>query len=189
MMDEKIPQEDLKVEKLSEKHKAILENFKTDNLELKKFLVEDALRNQEFAISNTYLWFYTPNNELAAYITILTDAVGIHGTGLGEYFRDIRVPYKTLPALKIGRICVNTEYSSRGIGTYMVKFAMLKLLVIEQEAGCRFIFADVKREAIHFYKKLGFEILKIREKGTIPMYLDMIKQIETKREETGNKEN
>ncbi len=182
-MEDKIPQDDLKVEKLSEKHKAVLETFKTDNIELQKFLVEDALRNQELAISNTYLWFYKSNNELVAYITILTDAVGIHGTGLGDHFQDIGVPYKTLPALKIGRICVNTEYSNRGIGTFMIKFAMLKLLVIEQEAGCRFIFADVKREAIHFYKKLGFMILKIREKGTIPMYLDMLKQIETKRKE------
>lgn len=176
-MDEKIPQEDLKVEKISEKHKTILETFKTDNLELKKFLVEDALRNQELAISNTYIWFYKPNNELAAYITILTDAVGIHGTGLGEYFRDKGVLYKTLPAMKIGRICVNTAYAKRGIGTYMLKFAMLKLLVLNKDIGCRFISTDAKRDAIHFYKRIGFEILKAREKGTIPMYYDMIAEI------------
>ncbi|VVB60701.1 Acetyltransferase (GNAT) domain protein [uncultured archaeon] len=185
-MEEKIPQDNLKVEKLSEKHKNILETFKTENVELKKFLVEDALRNQELVISNTYLWFYKPNNELVAYITILTDAIGIHGTGLGEYFQDKGILYKTLPALKIGRICVGTEYLDRGIGTYMIKFAMIKLLIIEHEAGCRFIFADVKREAVHFYKKLDFVILKLREKGTIPMYLDMIKQIETQRDEIRN---
>ncbi len=183
-MEEKIPQDGLKVEKLSEKYKALLQNFKTDNAELEKFLVEDALSNQELAISNTYLWFYRPNNALVGYITILTDAVGVHGTELGGHFRDKGIRYKTLPALKIGRICVSKEYLDRGIGTYMVKFAMVKLLAIEQEAGCRFIFADVKREAIHFYKKLGFVVLKAREKGTIPMYLDMLKQIETKYEET-----
>ncbi|MBU4299661.1 hypothetical protein L6303_05910 [archaeon] len=85
-----ISQYELSVEKLSEKHKSVLENFKTDNVELKKFLVEDALKNQGLNISNTYLWFYTPNNEFVAYLTILADAIGIHGTGLGEYFSSQR---------------------------------------------------------------------------------------------------
>ncbi len=176
-MEEKISQDKLKVEKLSEKHKAILKNFKTDNIELKKFLVEDALRNQELAISNTYLWFYEPKNELVAYISILTDAIGIHGTGLGEYFHDKGIRYKTLPAMKIGRICVHKEYTRKDIGTYIIKFAMLKLLILNKDLGCRFISTDAKRDAIHFYKRVGFEILKAREKGTIPMYYDMIAEI------------
>ncbi len=107
-----IPQDDLKVEKLSEEHKNVLRMFKTDNLELKKFLVEDALRNQELSISNTYVWFYKPqDNELVGYITILADAIGINGTRLGDYFYEKGVPYKTLPAIKIGRLCVCNEYT------------------------------------------------------------------------------
>ncbi len=176
-MAEQISQYELNVEKLSEKHKALLGNFKTDNVELKKFLVEDALRNQGLVISNTYLWFYKPKNELVAYITILTDAVGIHGTGLGEYFQDKGILYKTLPAMKIGRICVNNDYAGKGIGTYMIKFVMLKMLLLNKDVACRFISTDAKREALHFYKRMGFEILKAREKGTIPMYYDMIAEI------------
>lgn len=41
-MEWRIPQDDLRVEKLSEKHGSLLENFKTDTVELKKFFVEDA---------------------------------------------------------------------------------------------------------------------------------------------------
>lgn len=168
-MAEQVSQYELNVEKLSEKHKSLLENFKTDNLELKKFLVEDALKNQGLNISNTYLWFYKPNNELVAYVTILTDAVGIHGTGLGEYFQDKGILYKTLPAMKIGRICVHKAYAGKGIGTYMIKFVMLKMLLLNKDVACRFISTDAKRE--------GFEILRVREKGTIPMYYDMIAEI------------
>ena len=44
------------------------------------------------------------------------------------------------------------------------------------------ILADAKRntnsrkDSVHFYKKFGFEILKQREKGTTPMYKDLIKE-------------
>ncbi|MCG2724255.1 GNAT family N-acetyltransferase [archaeon] len=86
--------------------------------------------------------------------------------------------YKTLPALKIGRICVHSEYSGRGIGTHMIDFATVKAFMLSEEVGCRFISTDAKRDAIHFYKKNGFEILRTREKGTIPMYFDLVKQLE-----------
>src|SRR3989338_9218134 len=50
---------------------------------------------------------------------------------------------------------------------------------IQNKSGCRFITLDAKRneirglDSIHFYKKLGFKILKERIKGTTPMYLDL----------------
>ena len=182
-MPEQIPQDDLKVEKISEKHKTVLEAFKTDNIDLRKFLVEDALRNQKLSISNTYLWFYKPKDEFVAYITILADAVGIHGTALSKYFQGKGIHYKTLPALKIGRVCVHKDYSGKGIGTHMIEFATVKALNLSEEVGCRFISADAKRDAVHFYKKNGFEILKAREKGTIPMCFDIVKQIEIRQKQ------
>lgn len=177
-MSEQIPQDDLKVEKISGKHKSILETFKTDNIELMKFLIDDALRSQELSISNTYLWFYKPKDEFVAYITILADAIGIHGTVLGEYFQGKGILYKTLPALKIGRVCVHKDYSGKGIGTHMIDFATVKALNLSEEVGCRFISADAKRDAVRFYRKNGFEILKAREKGTISMCFDIVKQLE-----------
>ncbi len=177
-MPQQIPQDDLKVEKIAKKHKTILEAFKTDNIDLRKFIVEDALRNQELSIYNTYLWFYKPKDELVAYITILADAVGIHGTALSEYFQDKGIHYKTLPALKIGRVCVHKDYSGKGIGTHMIDFATVKALNLSEEVGCRFISTDAKREAVRFYRKNEFEILKAREKGTISMCFDIAKQIE-----------
>ena len=52
--------------------------------------------------------------------------------------------------------------------------------ISENKSGCRFITLDAKRnekrelDSIHFYKKLGFEVLKERNKGTMPMYLDLV---------------
>ena len=183
-MDKKhFTQKELKVELLSEKYKNILETFETDTDELKKFLVEDALNNQNIGISNTYLWFYKPDNRLVAYITILSDAIGIRGTVLGSFFQSKDIRYKTLPALKIGRLCVHKDYVKRGIGTYMIDFAIKKAIILSDNIGCRFISTDAKRNAIHFYKKYGFEILKAKDKGNINMFFDLIKQIRIRRKQ------
>ena len=74
---------DLRVEKLSEKHIDAINGFeidtaKPDEVELKKFLNEDALANQERdSISKTYLVFYNDNNALIGYISLMSDAINI----------------------------------------------------------------------------------------------------------------
>lgn len=181
-MDERISREDLNIELISEKHKDILENFKTDDTELRQFLIEDALGNQEMGLSYTYLWFYEKSHDLVAYITLLADSVRVHGTLLGQSFLDKGVEYKTLPALKVGRLCVHKDYRGRGIGTLTTDFAIKKLVAINENegVGCRFLIVDAKKDAIHFYKKMDFQVLKSREKGTLPMYCDMLNLIRIK---------
>ena len=179
-----IPYKELRIEKLDERHLGLLGKFETDVKDLKDFLVEDAYNNQQLGISTTYLWFYNPTNELVAYVTVLTDAIRVHGTQLGKMFVDMGVQYKTLPALKIGRMCVHEKYCGRGIGTYIIQYVMHILLEINEKSGCRFIVLDAKTDtgAHRFYTKSGFQVLKQREKGTIPMFYDMIKVIEYYRE-------
>ncbi len=179
---------ELRVEVLEERHLELLKRFEADVKELKDFLVEDAYNNQQWAISTTYLWFYNPTNDLVAYMTVLNDAIRVHGTQLGKQFVDMGVNYKTLPAMKIGRMCVDNKYLKRGIGTYLTEYAMHLVLRNIEISGCRFLVLDAKTQtgAQHFYKKRGFQVLKQREKGTIPMFYDMIKIIEYYR---GNKKN
>lgn len=181
-MEERIFQEDLRREQLSEKHRDTLNSFETDEVELRKFLIEDALNNQDWAISDTYLWFYNLKNELAGYLTLLSDAIRVHGTILGQSFLDKGVAYKTLPALKIGRICVDKKYLRKGIGTQMVVFAARTVLEINEKIGCRYVVVDAKQDAKHFYSKLNFQILKDREKGTVPMFFDMMRTIRYQRQ-------
>ena len=67
-----------------------------------------------------------------------------------------------------------------GIGPIMIRFSIaVALNIYEKYAGCRFLVLDAKRntdpkfDPIHFYKRLGFNVLMEREKGTVPMYLDI----------------
>ena len=172
----KIEAHKIVIEKLDTKHD--LGNFKSYEKELVNFLTEDALTNQKQKLSVTFLWFY--ENNLVGYITLLNDKINLEGN-LKEFFREKDIHYKSLPALKVGRLCVHDDFLRRGLGKLMLKFATQQANEIsENKSGCRFITLDAKRnekrdrDSIHFYKKLGFEMLKERNKGTMPMYLDLV---------------
>ncbi len=175
----KIKLEELQIEIINPMHN--VNNFKSYEQELVGFLREDALDNQQKKISTTYLWFYQPKNELVGYVTVLADAINLEGE-LKEYFRQAGIFYRSLPALKIGRLCVSNDYLGRGIGTLMIEFTIILAEKIGKDIGLRFITTDAKRnpdprkDSIHFYKKFGFEILRQREKGSLPMYKDLIKK-------------
>ncbi len=175
----KINLEELYIEIISAMHE--VSNFKSYEPELVDFLVEDALDNQKKQISITYLWFLKSTKELIAYVTVLADAISLQGE-MKECFKQKGIPYKSLPALKIGRLCVSDRYLGKGIGTLMIEFVLVLAQKIGKEVGLRFITTDAKRnkdsskDSIHFYKKFGFEVLRQREKGTTPMYKDLIKE-------------
>lgn len=170
----KITGSELDVEKAGIRHKEFLSGFSSSNEELKNFLVEDALKNQEFAISTTYLFFYKPEKKLVAYMTLLSDSLRIRETELEKAFVDKGILYKSLPALKIGRLCVDDGFSGKGIGTIITQASMAIAVWISEVVGCRFLVLDAKKEAVNFYKKLGFSVLREEDKETIPMYFDLM---------------
>jgi len=179
MSENKLRKEELSFQKLNEQNLQLLISFRCIEKELEKFLVEDAWTNQKQGISVTYLWFLKETKELAGYVTLLTDSINLNAD-LKKFFKEKDIHYKSLPALKIGRMAVSESKMRLGIGSIMIRFSIaVALNVYEKYAGCRFIVLDAKRnndpnfDPIHFYKKIGFNVLMKREKGTVPMYLDI----------------
>lgn len=169
---------DLRVESISDKHLPLLHNFITYEPDLKNFLIEDAISNQYNKISKTFLLFH--KNNLVGYITLLCDSLRVEGE-IKELCKNINVPYKTLPAIKIGKLAVDDNYLKKGFGTKLLHLAYnYAKHVSDKYCGCRFLVLDAKRNkdksknSLHFYKKMNFNILKNKEKGTIPMYLDLM---------------
>ena len=170
---EKISDTDLIIERLNDKH--IINSFQSSENELVDFLQEDALDNQKNRISVTYL-FFLKTGELVGYVTLLNDRINLEGD-LKTVFREKGILYRALPALKIGRLCVDDKYLRRGIGTQMIDFSIkVAFRIYEGYSGCRFIVLDAKKnkQSVHFYKKQGFRELKERQKGTLPMYIDLV---------------
>src|SRR3989344_2569328 len=170
-----IKSEEIKIEIIDGIHKT--DSFQSYEKELVDFLREDALENQKQRLSVTFLWFY--ENKLVSYITLLNDKINLEGD-LKEFFKEKGIHYKSLPALKIGRLCVDDRFLRRGLGRSMILSAIqIANETTRNKAGCRFITLDAKRnpdkklDSIHFYRKIGFKTLKERVKGTTPMYLDL----------------
>ncbi len=175
----KIVASDIKIERISERHD--VSQFKSYENELVQFLQEDALDNQRKRISVTYLWFLR-TGELMGYVTLLNDRINLEGD-LKINFKQKNIRYHSLPALKIGRLCVDNKFLRMGVGTLMIAFAAkIAHHIYHNYSGCRFIVLDSLRnkenDVIHFYKRIGFDILKERQKGTTPMYLDLVNNVE-----------
>lgn len=176
--NQKLQLDEIKIERINSSHN--LDNFQSYEKELVDFLKEDAFDNQQKQISTTYLWFLK-TGELIGYISLLNDRINLEGD-LKEIFRKKNVAYHSLPALKIGRLCVDNRFLRRNVGTLMISFAIKTAQdIFNQYSGCRFVVLDAKSSKtfnpIYFYKKIGFNVLKERKKGTIPMYLDLVGNI------------
>lgn len=171
----KINPEEINIEIITEKYD--LSDFQSYERELVNFLREDALNNQNQKLSFTFLWFY--QDKLVSYLSLLNDKINLEGT-LKEFFKEKDIHYKSLPALKIGRICVDDRFLKRGLGKLMI----LTTIKIAQElnktrSGCRFITLDAKhninpdKDPLVFYKKMGFQTLREKKTGPTSMYLDL----------------
>jgi len=182
-MPEKMAADEIKVERISESHRNLLAGFKSHEKELVDFLLQDALSNQDTHISTTHLWIEKQSNKLIGYITLLADALKLE-SALKAEFRQKGIHYKSLPALKIGRLCVDDGFRQRGVGTMMVDFTYCVAAETTEKFGCRFLTVDAKKNpdpgksSLHFYRKLDFKTLKEREKGTTPLYKDVSKIID-----------
>jgi len=175
-MPNKIPPDNIAYEKLSEKHLDVIRQFENQEKDLADFLREDALDNQNQGISVTYLFFYSDGGTqcLGGYITLLSDSIKIkQDKELKDAFENKGITYRTLPALKIGRMATDRKCQGRGIGTSMIKFAITTAFEQSKEVGCRFLIVDAKKGAEDFYLKKGFKIFIGDQKEPRQMYLDL----------------
>lgn len=191
---DKIRMDEIEIVHINKSHKSLIENFQTYEKDLADFLQEDALDNHLRNISTTYLWFHKKTNELLGYLTLSTDSIRLTEP-LRKEFTSKNINYKSLPALKIGRVCVDDRFRGKNIGKFMMFYTFKLVATINEQVGCRFVTLDAKRnkenskDSIHFYKKMGFNILRDRQKGTTPMYKDMIRIIKAIKEEIKSNKN
>jgi len=135
-------------------------------------------------ISKTFLLFYKKTNELLAYMTLSADSIKL--TGDEKEKHDIsKVPYASIPAVKVGKLAVNKKLSDeakrKGYGSFMLEMA--RAIAFEMNnlgVACRFITVDADDEYnpnTHlFYEKNGFvENLKNRRRNqtTVSMRKDI----------------
>lgn len=137
-------------------------------------------------ISKTFLLIHRKTNELLAYMTLSADSVKLSKEEK-ELHEIGKVPYASLPALKIGKLAVNKAVTEKvrrkGYGSFMIEVARaFACSMNDLGIACRFITVDADIEYDEntptFYVKNGFvENLKNKTRNlvhTISMRKDIL---------------
>jgi GNAT superfamily N-acetyltransferase len=141
---------DFKVEKLRRDH--VLEGFDCGKEPLNRFLVRNALQSQQASGSQTYV-------ALAA-----DRVIGYHTLVVGEVAPAL-VPERVkkglgahaVPIMLLARLAVSEDWKGRGIGSALLKDALLRTVQAGDIAGIRAFAVHAKdSEAREFYSRFDF---------------------------------
>lgn len=156
-----------------------IKSFKCADSDLTEFLFDDARHFQRELMAVTYLLEYMEDNKTAAYFSLLADKITFNPDEKGIWNRLNRnIPNtkrrRSYPAVKVGRLAVNEEYSGQGLGTFIldnIKYAFSNV----KRIGCRFITVDALKSAVPFYELNGFQFITETDKDdeTRLMFFDL----------------
>ena len=145
----------LRIEKLQRSH-----NLDTHNLDtfdcgkdaLNRFLIRYAFQNQQAGASQTYLAL--ADEEVAGYYTLVVGQVEFSGAperltkGLARH---------PVPIMLLARLAVAVAWQGKGLGSGLLKDAMLRTLQAADIAGIRAFAVHAKDdEAKSFYERFDF---------------------------------
>jgi len=158
-----------------------LDSFSCSIAEYNEYLIDDSLRSQTDHVALTWLLRERTTETITAYMSLIADAIKL---SLSEKeLHGLNYPFKTLPAMKIGKLAVSesAQKQYKGIGSYMIDNAIaLARACNRQLFACRFITVDADIEhdegLLAFYRKNGFtenEELYHKNRKTVSMRKDI----------------
>jgi hypothetical protein len=169
------------VEALTESHD--VGAFMNQSTEYMDFLCHSALRYQAEQVTKTFLFVDKQNGAIAAYVSLVTDAVMIENDekadmGISDF------PYETIPAIKIAKLAVHSNYAKQyhHLGSCVIQYAISIANFCNRDyAACRVVTVDADIEYDEnlpvFYAKNGFIPLQnpryTTRTKTRPMYRDI----------------
>jgi len=139
-----------RVEKLLRGHP--IDDFDCGSEALNRFLIRYALQNQQAGASQTYLLL--ADDQAVGYYTLVVGQVDYDDAperlkkGLARH---------PVPIILLARLAVSTEWQGRGVGSGLLKDAMLRTLQAADIAGIRAFAVHAKDdEAKSFYEHFDF---------------------------------
>ena len=159
------------IEKLSEKHLALVKTFScieaTETVaifnakqrrrillhsrEMDDFLHDEAFTEQELGTNTTHLLLN--EDKIIAYVSLCADAIPLE---IEEREKE-GMSYSTSPALKIARLAVATKYQGQGIGKQLIRYAVYIAHEMTELCGIVFLTLDCYEHRVNFYEHLGFK--------------------------------
>ena len=154
---------------------------KDTDRDLDDFILNDAESHCRDKIAVTYGLFMEEFPSPLGFATLQNDAIVIEQEGFPPN-EVAGYPYKSFPAVKIGRLGIAFQHQRKSLGTLFLVL-LKELMCSENRTGCRFITVDARRDkrnkvdATAFYERNGFALLPYRAKTSrsVPMYFDLMR--------------
>ena len=128
-----------------------LSQFRCGEPELDDWLKRRALHNEESGASRSYV--VCIGRQVVGYYALSAGAAA-HRDAPGRVRRNMPNP---IPVMVIGRLAIDLKFQGRGIGTALLKDAVLRTVQAAEIAGIRAILVHaISESAKRFYQKLGF---------------------------------
>ena len=167
----------LRVERFVETRK--VQTFDCGNKDLNDFLnTREVAEYERQGLGRTYLVYY--RGDPVAYFTVSFDSLRVEYLKTVKSFsRFAEMRLEALPAIKIGRLAVDSKFQNRGIGRFLIKYISGMALEESGKMGVRLLVLQAKPESIRFYEQCGFKLTwetkreKARRNRT--MFLDLHK--------------
>jgi GNAT superfamily N-acetyltransferase len=155
-----------------------LSQFNSGEPALDDWLRRRALKNEACGASRTFVVSSGTKKQVAAYYCLAAGAVA-HAAVAGRVRRNMPDP---VPVMVIGRLVVDQNFQSHGLGRGMLRDAILRTMQAADIAGIRAVLVHaISDEARKFYDRCGF-----RPSAIDPMTL-MITLAEAKSALAGSK--
>ena len=136
-------------EKLTTAHD--LMQFQCGQVELDDWLRRRALQNEESGASRTYV--ACAGGQVVGYYALAAGAVA-HAIAPGRVRRNMPNP---VPVMVIGRLAIDLRCQGRGIGSALLRDAILRTAQAAEIAGIRAILVHaISESAKRFYERSGF---------------------------------
>ncbi len=162
----------LQIEKLSEEHLPMVNAFScleinetlkhlnskerrrilNHSKEMDIFLKTESYEEQRKGLNTTHLFLDNESHKIAAYVSLCTDSIQLNFTER----HNMKYTYTTIPALKIARLAVATDYQHQGIGKLLVQFSAYIGMQIQKLSGLALITLDCYKHRVSFYESIGF---------------------------------
>jgi GNAT superfamily N-acetyltransferase len=140
----------LRIEKLQRGH--AVEGFDCGSEALNRFLIRHALQNEQAGASRTYVAL--DDTEIAGYYTLVVGQVE-HVAAPERLKKGLaRHP---VPIMLLARLAIATRWQGKGLGSGLLKDAMLRTLEAADIAGIRAFAVHAKDDAARaFYERFDF---------------------------------
>ncbi len=154
---------------ISDKHDA--STFDCGHATLNDWLQQRAIKNARKGASRTFV--VCKGNTIIGYYSLAVGAVAREEAS-SKVRRNMPEP---IPVMVLGRLAVGTQWQGKDIGVGMLKDAIMRTLIVAEQAGIRAILVHaLSEEAKRFYLHCGFHKSPINDM-TVMIALDEARKI------------